>query len=43
MGKTKSKVITVRVRGPLAPYAQQFRSLLAARGYTPLSRSASCR
>jgi integrase/recombinase XerD len=38
MSKPKSKVITVRVTGPLAPYAQQFRSLLAERGYTPLSR-----
>jgi integrase/recombinase XerD len=34
----KSKVITVRVVGPLAPYAPQFASLLAERGYTPLSR-----
>ena len=27
MTKPKSKVITVHVTGPLAPYAQQFRSL----------------
>lgn len=38
MSKPRSKVVTVRVTGPLAPYAQQFRSLLAERGYTPLSR-----
>jgi site-specific recombinase XerD len=38
MSKPKSKVITVRVVGPLAPYAPQFASLLAERGYTPLSR-----
>ena len=38
MSKPKCKVITVRVVGPLAPYAPQFTSLLAERGYTPLSR-----
>lgn len=38
MSSPKSKVITVRVVGPLAPYARQFASLLAERGYTPLSR-----
>lgn len=38
MSKPMSKVITVRVRGPLAPYAGRFRSLLAERGYAPLSR-----
>lgn len=38
MSKPKSRVITVRVVGPLAPYAPQFTSLLAERGYTPLSR-----
>lgn len=38
MTKPKSKVITVHVTGPLAPYAQQFRSLLTQRGYTPLTR-----
>ena len=38
MSKPKSKVITVRVVGPLEPYAPQFASLLAERGYTPLSR-----
>ena len=38
MSKPKSKVITVRVVGPLSPYAPQFASLLAERGYTPLSR-----
>jgi integrase/recombinase XerD len=38
MSKPKSKVITVRVVGPLEPYAGQFRSLLAARGYAPLTQ-----
>ena len=38
MTKTKSKVVAVREVGPLEPYAQQFRSLLAERGYTPLTR-----
>ena len=38
MSKPKSKVITVRVVGPLSPYAPQFASQLAERGYTPLSR-----
>ncbi len=38
MSKPKSKVITVRVVGPLEPYAGQFMSLLAARGYAPLTR-----
>lgn len=38
MSKPKSKVITVRVVGPLEPYAEQFMMLLAARGYTPLTR-----
>jgi len=38
MTKPKSKVITVRVRGPLAPYAQEFRLVLTERGYTPLTR-----
>ena len=38
MSKPKSRVITVRVVGPLARYARQFTSLLAERGYTPLSR-----
>ena len=37
MSKPKSRVIAVRVVGPLAPYARQFTSLLAERGYTPLS------
>ena len=37
MSKPKSKVITVRVMGPFAPYAPRFTSLLAERGYTPLS------
>ena len=31
MTKPKSKVITVHVTGPLAPYAQQFKSLLTVR------------
>ena len=38
MSKPKSKVVIVQVVGPLAPYAPQFASLLAERGYTPLSR-----
>ena len=38
MSKPKSSVIAIRVVGPLAPYARQFASLLAERGYTPLSR-----
>lgn len=38
MTKPKSKVVTVHVVGPLAPYAQQFRLLLVERGYTPLTR-----
>ena len=38
MSRPKSKVITVHVVGPLAPYASQFASLLAERGYAPLSR-----
>lgn len=38
MSQPKSKVITVRVVGPLEPYAGQFMGLLADRGYTPLTR-----
>jgi len=38
MSKPKSKVITVRVVGPLEPYAGQFMGLLADRGYAPLTR-----
>lgn len=38
MSKPKSKVITVRVVGPLEPYAEQFAGRLADRGYTPLTR-----
>jgi integrase/recombinase XerD len=38
MSQPKSKVITVRVVGPLEPYAGQFMRLLAARGYAPLTR-----
>lgn len=38
MTTPKSKVITVRVVGPLAAYAQAFRSLLTECGYTPLTR-----
>lgn len=38
MSRPKSKVATVRVVGPLTSHAQQFRLLLAERGYTPLSR-----
>lgn len=38
MTKPKSKVITVRVTGRLALYAQKFRLLLTERGYPPLTR-----
>jgi integrase/recombinase XerD len=38
MSKPRSKVITVRVVGPLEPYAGQFMRLLAVRGYAPLTR-----
>ena len=38
MSKPKSKVITVRVVGPLEPCAGAFMRLLAARGYAPLTR-----
>jgi len=38
MSKPKSKVIRVRVVGPLEPYAQQLLRLLVARGYAPLTR-----
>lgn len=38
MAKPKSRVIKVRVVGPLEPYAPQFGSLLAERGYAPLTR-----
>ena len=38
MSKPKSKVITVRVVGPLEPYAGQLMRLLVARGYRPLTR-----
>lgn len=38
MSRPKSKVITVRVVGPLEPYAGQFAGQLADRGYTPLTR-----
>lgn len=38
MSKPKSKVITVRVVGPLEPYAAQLMRLLVARGYAPLTR-----
>lgn len=38
MTKPKSKVAAVRVRGPLAPYAREFRVLLTERGYTPLTQ-----
>ena len=38
MSKPKSKVITVRVVGPLEPYAGQLMRLLADRGYAPLTR-----
>ncbi len=38
MAKPKSKVITVRVVGPLESYASQLELLLAERGYAPLTR-----
>jgi len=38
MSSPKSKVITVHVVGPLAPYAQHATTLLTERGYSPLSR-----
>ncbi|MGH3516126.1 MAG: hypothetical protein ACRDQ7_01640 [Haloechinothrix sp.] len=38
MSKPKSNVITVRVVGPLEPYAGAFMRLLAARCYAPLTR-----
>jgi len=38
MSTPKSKVITVRVVGPLEPYAGEFMALLTARGYAPLTR-----
>jgi len=37
MSSPKSKVAEVRVPGPLAPFAAEFRSTLLASGYTPLS------
>lgn len=37
MGRPASKVTRVLVRGPLAPYAREFRARLRAAGYTPLS------
>lgn len=40
MSKPKSKVITVRVVGPLARCAPRFISQLVERGYTPLTRVA---
>lgn len=38
MAKLKSKVVTVRVVGPLEPHASQLEVLLTERGYTPLTR-----
>lgn len=38
MSTPKSKVITVRVVGPLASYADEFTAWLAERCYTPLTR-----
>lgn len=38
MSRPRSKVVAVRVTGPVAPYAQQLRAVLAERGFTPLSR-----
>jgi len=37
MSRPRSKVAEVRVPGPLAPFAVEFRSALLAAGYTPLS------
>ena len=38
MVKPKSRVIVVRVAGPLAPYQQLLAAVLTERGYTPLTR-----
>lgn len=38
MSRPKSKVVAVRVVGPLEPLAGEFTSLLIERGYTPLTR-----
>ena len=43
MGKPKSKVEVVRVRGPLAQYAAAFEEALEAAGYTPLSTASVMR
>src|SRR5262249_36995700 len=43
MGKPTSKVSTVVVPGPLAPYAGRFRMRLEELGYTPLSAVNSLR
>lgn len=38
MVKPESKVVKVRVEGPLAPFQPQLASVLTERGYTPLTR-----
>jgi hypothetical protein len=37
MGRPTSKVSKVEVAGPLAPFAEVFKSRLAELGYTPLT------
>ena len=37
MGEPSSRVSRVLMRGPLAPFADEFRKELLARGYTPLT------
>lgn len=37
MGRPKSRVASVRVRGPLAPIADAYQARLRERGYTPLT------
>jgi len=37
MGTPKSRVAQVRIRGPLAPYAEDLRASLLEAGYTPLT------
>lgn len=43
MPRPKSKVKTVRVAGPMAPYASEFTRRLTERGYTPLTRTGQLR
>jgi len=43
MPRSKAKVPTVRVTGPLAPYAAEFTHELTARGYAPSTRTGHLR